>query len=250
MMDAKAAERMLASIALDQGGYFTAKQALSVGYSYQNQRYHALNGDWIRAARGIYRLQGFPTQLQEELIILTLLSSNRAGTPQAVVSHETALTVHEISDANPAKIDLTVPVGFRKRMPASVILHHAGLSPRDWEDRGGYRVTTVLRTILDIASDPVSWPLLNDAVRDALREGMIRIKLLLAANVPDEVKARLRSAANLAQHSTSNTIGKPNTTPESTDPGEVTWKWRRTPQHSSRPGITASEMHGAKNGAS
>lgn len=208
-MDAKTAERELASIALDQGGYFTAKQALSVGYSYQNQRYHASNGDWIKVARGIYRLHDFPALPQEELIVLTLMSSNRAGEPQAVVSHETALAIHEISDANPAKIHMTVPPDFHKPMPASVVLHHASLHADDWEDRQGYRVTTVLRTILDIAADPVSWPFLEGAIRDALNEGSVRRKQLLAADGTEEIRTRLRSALKSAENAAD--TGVPNT---------------------------------------
>lgn len=183
--------RALLAIATDQSGYFTAQQAREVGYSYQAQHYHSIAGDWLRVASGVYRLRDYPEQPREELAALTLQSRNRSGEPQAVVSHETALTVHQISDANPAKIQLTVPPGFRKRMPLSVTLHRAVLEPHDWEQRDGYRVTTPLRTLVDIASSTVSWPLLDSAVRDALASGLIRKKHLLAAGGSDDMKARL-----------------------------------------------------------
>ncbi len=246
MMDPKAAERSLASTALDQGGYFTAKQALSAGYSYQNQRYHTLNGDWTRAARGVYRLRDFPTQPREDLIVVTLLSANRTGEPQAVVSHETALRVHDISDANPAKIHLTVPVRFRKSLPGSVILHRANLTRRDWEDRGGYRVTTPLRTLLDIASDPISWPLLVGAVRDALREGLVRGKQLLSADGSDDAKIHLRLALSAAQQSSGVTVQDAKT--GSTGPKGVRWQWRTPPPSIADYLTSTAASHDAKDG--
>ncbi len=191
--------QLLASLAAGQSGYFTATQARNAGYSYQSQYYHATNGDWIRVASGIYRLRDFPDQPREELVVLTLRSRNRSGEPQAVVSHETALAIHEISDANPAKIHLTVPPGFRNVMPQSVTLHYGIVEPKDWEEHGGYRVTTPLRTLVDIASSTVSWPLLDGAVRDALQAGLVRKKQLLAVEGPEETKVRLRSALDAVE---------------------------------------------------
>jgi predicted transcriptional regulator of viral defense system len=199
-MDGISSRRALAALAADQSGYFTAQQAKEAGYSYQAQHYHAENGDWTRVASGVYRLHDFPDQPREELVVLTLRSRNRTGEPQAVVSYETALTIHEISDANPAKIDLTVPPGFRKRMPPVVTLHPGILTPRDWEQRDGFRVTTPLRTIVDIASSPVSWPFLIGAVHDALQAGLVRKQHLLAAEGPDEMKARLRAALDTVEN--------------------------------------------------
>src|SRR5450759_4218672 len=113
----------LALVAEEQGGYLTSKQALSAGYSYSDQHYHANSGDWLRIDRGIYRLANYPSPERPDLIVLTLVSHDRSGEPQAVVSHESALAVHEISDANPARIHLTVPPGFRKHTHPNIILY-------------------------------------------------------------------------------------------------------------------------------
>ena len=198
-MSTLASRQCIADTARDRGGYFTAMQAKECGYSYQSQHYHTVSGDWIRVANGIYRLRDFPSQPWEELIILTLRSRNRAGQPQAIISHETALAIHEISDANPAKIYLTVPPGFRKVMPPSVILHQGVLAANDWEEHSGYRVTTPLKTLVDIAASSESWPFLDGAVRDALRGGLVRKKQLLAVEGPDEVRVRLRSALDAVE---------------------------------------------------
>jgi predicted transcriptional regulator of viral defense system len=184
----------LRAIARDQWGYFTASQALAAGYTYQEQRYHKLRGNWEQVARGIYRLPDYPSPPRDDLIVLTLMSAGRSGEPQAVASHESALAVHDLSDANPSRIHLTVPPGFRKQMPGQIVLHEARLTENEWEERDGYRVTTPLRTILDIAETPASRPYLTDAVYDALQRGMVHPTQLLLAKGSNEARTWLRSA--------------------------------------------------------
>jgi hypothetical protein len=43
-----------------QGGYFTTKQAASLGYASNKRAYHVQVGNWLREHRGIYRLALFP----------------------------------------------------------------------------------------------------------------------------------------------------------------------------------------------
>jgi predicted transcriptional regulator of viral defense system len=193
-----AADR-LRSIARVQSGYFTARQARNAGYSYRAQHYQTSVGEWERAARGIYRMAAFPMQSREDLVVLTLLSHNRAGQPQAVASHDTALSIHELSDIDPEHVHLTVPPGFRKQVPRGVILHSARLQPHDWEEREGYRVTTPIRTLLDVASSPLSQEFLDAAVRDAVNVGMVRPRDLLAADVPSNAMKRLLAAVDAIQ---------------------------------------------------
>ncbi|MGI8649668.1 MAG: type IV toxin-antitoxin system AbiEi family antitoxin domain-containing protein [Rubrobacter sp.] len=99
-----------------------------------------------------------------------------------MVSHETALRLHELTDLMPDHIHLSVPKSFRKRPPKGVELHKIRLEDGDVEDRGGYRVTTPLKTILDIArSTKMSPEHLEAAVAEALERGLVRRKRLLEA---------------------------------------------------------------------
>lgn len=188
----------LLALAAGQGGYFTAQQALSLGYAYPEQHYHVKEGNWLKVTRGIFRLRGYPLPERSDLVVLTLESADRSGMPQAVVSHETALALHELGDANPAAIHLTIPPGFRKRLLPQTMLHRARLDAADWEEREGYRVTTPLRTLLDIAASSESWPLLESAVRDALERGLVRRHQLLTAPGREPAQARLRAAVEAA----------------------------------------------------
>ena len=187
-------QRALMAVAKEQGGYFTAQQALAVGYTYQEQRHHTLRGNWEKIERRIYRFPEFPElsyPQRDDLVILTLISHDRQGEPQAVASHETALALHEISDANPEKIHMTVPPGFRRYMPPGIVLHRARLSPQEWEERQGYRVTTPLRTIVDAAASPSTWSFVPDAVSDALYKGLVRSQqLVLAIDKVENEEAR------------------------------------------------------------
>src|SRR5579884_1395105 len=135
----------LLQIAASQGGYFTAKQALAAGYSYRTQHYHTFVGDWIRLERGIYKLASYPNPEREDLILISLMSLDQQGHPAAVFSHETALVLHGLGDANPERIHLTTPPTFHKRLPPGIVLHRDDIDQRDVEERVGYRVTTPLR---------------------------------------------------------------------------------------------------------
>ena len=196
MASSRTKRAALVALATQQGGYLTARQALGVGYAYPRQHYHVQSGDWERVARGVFRLRDYPLPEREDLIVLSLLSHDRSGQPQAVFSHETALALHDLGDVNPARVHLTVPSDFRRQLPDGVVIHRGVVPPDDWEERDGYRVTTPLRTLTDIAATPVSWPSLEPAVRDALRTGMVRRRQLLEAKLQEEARVRLVAAVD------------------------------------------------------
>ena len=77
-----------------QGGCFTAKQAVSIGYADSVHNYHVNNGDWIKEGRGIYRLAELPIQKRPELSVFALWSRGREDSPRGVYCMETALEIH------------------------------------------------------------------------------------------------------------------------------------------------------------
>ena len=186
--------RDLYRTAAAQGGYFTAAQARQAGYAYSQHHFHVSRGNWLRVGHGLFRLRDFPSSEREDLIIWSLWSRNQKGVPQAVVSHDTALTVHNLSDVMPSHVRLTVPKLFRKRVPPGCVLHKADLSPEDIEIRTGYRVTTPLRTLIDVAGSSLSQEHLDRAVRDALERGLVRRSVLKAALCTPKARQRLDRA--------------------------------------------------------
>lgn len=175
-------EERLFEAADRQAGYFTAGQALEAGYGYPLQHYHRERGHWVPVDHGLFRLRRYPEGENEQLTRLWLWSRSQEGEPQAVVSHETALSVWGLSDLMPEKVHLSVPRGFRKRPPAGVVLHKADLAEGDVEERDGVPVTTPLRTLIDAARDRrVSPEHLDSAVREAVERGLVRRKKLRGA---------------------------------------------------------------------
>ncbi len=161
-----------------QRGYFTAAQALEDGYSYQSQYFHVQRGNWTRVDRGIYRFREFadlPAGENDHLVRWTLWSRDLA-----VVSHSTALGVHDLGIANPAEIHLTVPPGFRQRDPA-VVVHRADLSPEEIEEHEGFRVTAPVRAIAESAADGLDQDAIDSAVAELLDRGAATKRQLLRA---------------------------------------------------------------------
>ncbi len=174
--DVQDARRRLYEFAVAQGGYFTASQAAEAGYPKQLQHYHVKRGNWLREDRGIYRLWEWPGSSHDDLIRWTLWSR---GT--AVVSHESAMAVHDISDLMPGKIHLTVPPGFRKKPPPGIVIYRGDLAPHEIEQREWFRVTTPLRTLIDLAQTWVSIEHITRGIHDAVRKGLISDRHIEAA---------------------------------------------------------------------
>lgn len=158
----------LYELAAPQAGYFQLAQARSAGYSPPLLEYYVRDRRVERVARGIFRLAHYPASEHEDLVVAWLWS-DRLG----VFSHETALVLHELSDALPAKQHMTVPRAWerrRLRVPVNLVLHYADVAEKDRAWKGPLPVTTPLRTIVDCAA--ASSP--PDLVRQAANQGVKR----------------------------------------------------------------------------
>jgi len=161
--------KRLQEIASGQAGYFTAREARDVGFSLPLLQHHLDAGRVERAQRGVFRLSSFPPTDNEGLVPAWLWS-RREGT----FSHETALALHQLSDAMPATIWVTVPTAWKKRrlqIPRNLLLQYADLADDEREWKGPVRVTTPLRTIVDCAAASVAEELVEQAIRQAIRRG-------------------------------------------------------------------------------
>jgi predicted transcriptional regulator of viral defense system len=173
----KQAAKLLYEIAEDQQGFFTTKQAKAAGFAENTHPYHVQAGNWIREHRGIYRLASFPRGERPDLMLWSLWSRNRGEAAQGVYSHQTALSLHDLSDIMPAKLHMIVPKTFRRNseIPRVVVLHFADLPQSDIGASHGVRVTKPMRTILDLLEGGDVPPVvLLQALREGLRRGLIR----------------------------------------------------------------------------
>jgi predicted transcriptional regulator of viral defense system len=165
----------LIKIALEQGGLFTSDQAVQCGYDQKNHHYHVKVGQWEKVIRGIYRFRPIESELSEYWL-WSLWSKGRDKKTQAVFSHETALMLYQLSDLSPTKIHLTVPKKFRKgsEIPKVLTLHKQDLTGSDTKTINGLKVTTVLRTLLDLIEEQrISDEFIEQATKQALEKGFI-----------------------------------------------------------------------------
>jgi predicted transcriptional regulator of viral defense system len=143
--------RGLEAEAYQQSGYFTAEQASKHGVSPQLLNHHVKQGRFERIRRGLYRIRGFPTSQHDEIREKWMA----VGMDKAVVSHDSALSLLELSDNIPDKVHLLVPRRYRGlRRPLGVVIH---TRPDDenvatvWRD--GMPLTAPARTLLDVADE-------------------------------------------------------------------------------------------------
>ena len=151
MYDGKPDIRGLEADAYQQSGYFTAEQASEHGVSRQLLNHHVKQGRFERIRRGLYRVRGFPTSQHDDMREKWMA----VGMDKAVLSHESALALLELSDNIPDRVHLLVPRRHRGlRRPPGVVLH---TRPDDekvatvWRD--GMPLTTPARTLVDVAGE-------------------------------------------------------------------------------------------------
>lgn len=158
----------LFEIASAQAGYVTNKQAAEAGYSLPLIQFYIGRGRLDRVQRGILRLVHYPAGDHEELVPTWLWSEQKG-----VFSHETALMLHNLSDALPAKQHITLPRAWSKRrlrIPRGVVPHYADVPKGDQTWLGPVAITTPLRTVVDCVADAV----VDDLIRQAVHQGIHR----------------------------------------------------------------------------
>ena len=163
----------LYNIVEEQGGYFTAAQARGVGFSWERLSNNVKSGKFQRVVSGVYRLVQFPANAHEDLIVAWLIAG-----PNSTISHESALAFFELSDVLPAEVHIIVSRTASRRR-ANIRQHTNQLAPDEIARRGGLQVTTVARTIADVASRGLAEEQVCQALQEALERGLVSQEELL-----------------------------------------------------------------------
>ena len=178
-------------IAESQAGYFTTEQALAAGMDRSTLRHHARpGGRYERVRRGLYRLRHFPSGQHEHVVAAWLALSNGP----AVVSHESALELYELSDVIPNAVHITLPRAKRGQRPRpGVRFHTLEHPPESSEIRrvAGVLATSPERTIVDSFEAGTQPEQIELAARQALERGLTTPRRLSAAAArrPSRVRA-------------------------------------------------------------
>lgn len=131
----------------------------------------AARGRLERVSRGVFRVHVLPRGKHDDLAEAVAWTLGRG-----VVSHESALVLHNLSDVNPSRVHLTAPRNNHPRTAGGDLyrLHRRMLQTIDVTEIDGIPVTTTERTIrdcIDAGTDPYQVQLALDR---AEAEGLLR----------------------------------------------------------------------------
>jgi predicted transcriptional regulator of viral defense system len=171
--------------AAEQHGYVTTRDARELDIDPTQLRLMAARGRLDRAGRGVYRVPMLPRDEHDDLAAALGWSLGRG-----VVSHESALALHSLTDVNPSRIHLTVPRDNHPRAAGGELYrtHRRELATSDITQVDRLPVTTVARTITDCLATGTNPYQLRLAIDHAERGGTLRHAVAL----------RLRTALDAA----------------------------------------------------
>jgi very-short-patch-repair endonuclease len=145
-------------VAAGQHGLITRAQLKDLGFGRGAIDHRVAVGSLHVIRRGVYAVGH--RELRPQAYVLAAVLSMAPG---AVASHVAAAAILAIRPSAASFIDVTVP--HRRRGGPGLRVHHAPLPPEQIAERDGIPVTTVERTIVDLAA-----VLKPPAVRRALEE--------------------------------------------------------------------------------
>ncbi|HZR13182.1 MAG TPA: type IV toxin-antitoxin system AbiEi family antitoxin domain-containing protein [Acidimicrobiia bacterium] len=153
-----------AAIAGSQYGLLSAAQAVAIGFTPNAIRTRVTRGRWDRMLPGVYRIAGAPTRGRQAALAAALWAGEDSR-----VSHLTAAVLWNLDGVVTRRVDITVPYECTRRHPAVVVHRTKTLPAVDRDVVHGIPVTTVARTLVDLAGS-VDATVLETALDDALRK--------------------------------------------------------------------------------
>ena len=143
-MTARTVDLAIAALAALQFGAFSRAQALTRGATDQLIQRRLAARAWARVAPGVYRLPSHPPSWEQRLSVASLAMD-------AVVSYQAAAALHGLATFGPAPVTVTVPHGGSRRPALAVVHQSSRLLPDHVTTVRGLPVTTVERTLVDLA---------------------------------------------------------------------------------------------------
>ena len=167
--------RQIVRLQREQNGAIHGAQLRAAGLTRGAIRARVARGRLMRVSRDVY-IAGDPELMPLARCSAALLAVG----PDSVLSHRPAGTVWAVLEADLATIEVTVP-GRNVRARGQVIVHRIRqLDPADVTIRSGLRVTSLARTIIDLAGSSTSNEL-HRALGEARAKHRLTDQALLAA---------------------------------------------------------------------
>lgn len=132
--------------AAEQHGLLARHQILELGGTRHQIQGRLHGGLWLPIAPGVYAIAGIPDHWLRRVHAAAL------SVVDSVACRLTAAALHACLEHPPPQPHLTVPFGRSTRSPVAVV-HRARLTPVDRTVVSGIPVTTIERTLVDLAAD-------------------------------------------------------------------------------------------------
>jgi very-short-patch-repair endonuclease len=159
----------VAELAAKQHGVIGAWQLEELGWDREALRRQVAKGFLHRIHHGVYAV-GHPEATPNGVLMAALLACG----PGAVLSHRSAAAVWDLRQASTPIPDVSVPRS-RERRPGVRMHRPRKLEPQDVTVHNGFPVTTVTRTLVDMAGTTTPQRL-NTMFEAAIRRGLLDTK--------------------------------------------------------------------------
>ncbi|MYR08389.1 DUF559 domain-containing protein [Gordonia sp. SID5947] len=132
----------------DHDGVFTAAQAYGCGVSDDQLRRRVVVGDWIRLARGVFRVADRPLDTRMRMRIAVLCAG-----PNAALAGAAAAWWHGLVNSAPTRPTVIARRGRHGSPVSGATVWHRTLDPLDVTSKNGLAVTAIPLTVLDASVD-------------------------------------------------------------------------------------------------
>jgi hypothetical protein len=176
-------------LAAGQFGAFARQQALQIGMTDRAIDLLMQSGEWHAPQRGVFVVSGSPSSWEQRAMVAQL----RAG-KKAALSHLTAAHLHGLYHLRPLVMDVTRNRALRAD---GIRLHRSELGDEDVSRLGPFRVTSPVRTIIDLAG-VLDFDRLEDCLEEALLQGIVNLTELWSRL--ENVGTKGRKGAHVLKH--------------------------------------------------
>jgi predicted transcriptional regulator of viral defense system len=168
------AEDVLREIAADQAGLVTARQADAEGIGGARLVQLERRGRLERLSRGLYRFPTWPNEDLQQYHRAVLWPQAHRSLEYALVSHESAAELYNLTQLNPAVVHVTVPrtVRIAREVPLWLRLHFEDVAEEERTYERGAPTVMILKAIEQIA--PHGLDVVHRAVSEARERRLLR----------------------------------------------------------------------------
>jgi hypothetical protein len=163
------ADRLLATMATEQYGVFTRKQAAAAGVNARNIDDRTDRGIYERIHPGVFGIAGSPKQWHRAVIAAVF-----AATEPAAASHSTAAYLWGMTDRRPDTVEIATRRHQRVKRQDHQVRESKDLRSSDIVIVDGIPTTAAVRTIVDLGASAPPW-FVEKCLDTALRKTLFDI---------------------------------------------------------------------------